>query len=160
DPPQTILFGGWLDQFRRAPYLAGALAPQGKDYVLTFRTPVGRDRMNEGLAGLHLPSADQGGTLPLLEPKGVLFSMSYLLDLNQLWEQRAKIFNAEQAKGLEEVDRQSGKVLGGNKLSWLLTAAGAQQRFVATQPSKTGYKTKAGQPIPSFATVLSMRDPK
>jgi hypothetical protein len=160
DPPQTILFGGWLDQFRRTPFLAAALAPSDQGFVLTVRTPIGREGMNKGLAALHLPSADQGGTLPLLEPKGVLFSMSYMLDFHQFWEQRAKILNAEQVKGLEEVDRQSGKVLGGNKLSWLMTAAGAQQRFVAAQPSRGGYKTKAGQPIPAFASILSMRDPK
>jgi hypothetical protein len=160
EPIQTVLFGGWLDQFRRTPFLCGALAPSDKGFVLTFRTPVGHDGMNEGLAGFHLPVTDQGGTLPLLEPKGVLFSMSYILDFNQFWEKRAKVLNAEQVKGLEEFDRQSGKFLGGNKVSWLMTAAGAQQRFVATQPGKAGYKTKADQPVPAFAQVIAMRDPK
>ncbi len=160
DPAQTILFGGWLDQFRRTPFLCGALVKSDAGFALTFRTPVGRDGMNEGLASLHLPSADAGGTLPLLEPKGVLFSMSYLLDLNHLWEHRAKIFNEKNAKGLEDFDRQAGKVLGGNKPSWLMTAAGAQQRFVVVHRDKSSYKSKARQNVPAFAQVFSMRDPK
>lgn len=160
DPAQTILFGGWLDQFRRTPFLCGALVKSDAGFTLTFRTPVGRDGMNEGLASLHLPSADQGGTLPLLEPKGVLFSMSHLLDLNHLWENRAKIFNEKNGKGLEDFDRMAGKVLGGNKPSWLMTAAGAQQRFVVAHREKSSYKTKARQNVPAFAQVFSMRDPK
>jgi hypothetical protein len=160
DPAQTILFGGWLDQFRRTPFLAGALVKSESGFTFTFRTPIGRDGMNEGLAGLHLPSADKGGTLPLLEPKGVLFSMSYMMNVNQLWEQRAKLFNAEQVKGLEEFDKQAGKVLGGNKPSWLMTAAGPQQRFVVAHRTKSSYKTKAQQNVPAFAVVFSMADPQ
>jgi hypothetical protein len=160
DPNLLVLFGGWLDQFRRSPFLCAGFGPDGDGLRLTFRTPCGRDGMSPGIAAMHTPSAEQGGALPLLEPKGVLFSMSYVLDLKELWEQRAKILNETQVKQLEEFDRNSGKFLGGNKVSWLLTGAGPHQRFVAAVPSKNGYKIKPAQTVPAFAFVVDMRDPK
>lgn len=160
DPNLLVLFGGWLDQFRRSPFLCAGFGPNGDGLKLTIRTPCGRDGMPAGLAALHTPSAEQGGALPLLEPKGVLFSMSYVLDAKEFWDQRAKLLNAEQVKAFEELDRNSGKFLGGNKVSWLLTGAGPHQRFVAALPAKTGYKTKPAQTLPAFAFVVDMRDPK
>jgi hypothetical protein len=160
DPNLLVLFGGWLEQFRRSPFLCAGFGPNGDGLSLMFRTPCGRESMSPGIAAMHTPAADQGGALPLLEPKGVLFSVSYTLDLKEFWEQRAKILNEEQVKQLEEFDRNSGKFLGGNKVSWLLTGAGPHQRFVAALPSKNSYKTKPAQALPAFAFVVDMRDPK
>src|SRR5262249_24426975 len=110
----TLLIGGLLDQFRKSPFLSAALAPNDGGRLLTFRTPRGREGIPEALSALHLPSTEQGGALPLLEPKGVLFSTSYVLDVKEFWEHRAKLMNAAQVKAFEEFDRNSGKFLGAN----------------------------------------------
>jgi len=160
DPQAIVLIGGWLDQYRRTPFLCGALHERDGKIVLGLRTPRGQEGMPEALASLHLPTADNGGALPLLEPKGTLFSMSYVLDLKHFWDHRAKLFNAEQLKGLEEFDRTSGKVIGGNKPSWLLSAAGPHHRFVAVHQAKTPYAAQPDQRLPAFAFVIDMRDPQ
>src|SRR5262249_7341722 len=102
EPQVTLLFGGLLDQFRKSPFLSAALAPNDGGLLLTFRTPRGQEGIPEALSALHLPSTEQGGALPLLEPKGVMFSTSYVLDVKEFWEQRAKLMNAAQVKAFEE----------------------------------------------------------
>src|SRR5262249_25129353 len=87
EPQVTLLFGSLLDQFRKSPFLSAALAPNDGGLLLTFRTPRGREGIPDALSALHLPPAEQGGALPLLEPKGVLFSASYVLDVKEFWDQ-------------------------------------------------------------------------
>jgi len=161
DPGQLLLFGGWLDTIRHAPYLCAGFGKegQGEGLTLSFRAPRGRADIAPGLAALHLP-AEQDGSLPLLEPKGVLFSSSYVLDLAKFWEHRAQLLNAEQVKGLEEGEKQAAKFLAGIKLGKILSQAGPHQRFVAAHQPKAGYTTQPGTNIPAFAFVQSMRDPE
>jgi len=101
---------------------------------------------------------DDRAALPLLEPKGVLFSTSYFLDLKKLWDNRAKLLNETQLKQLEDADKNSGRFLGGAKLSNLVQQVGTYQRIVVAQTDPTSYKKKPQTPIPSFAMVVDMRD--
>ncbi|MBL8797672.1 MAG: DUF3352 domain-containing protein [Planctomycetia bacterium] len=158
DPLQLILFGGWLDLIRHAPYVTAALTPEGAGLSLSVRSPRGQAEMPAALSAMHLPAA-RDGSLPLLEPKGVLFSTSYVLDLAQFWEQRAKLLNAKQVQDLEEGEKQAAKVLAGIKLGKILSQAGPHQRFVAVHQPKAGYQTQPGTNIPAIAFVQSMRDP-
>jgi len=100
------------------------------------------------------------GSLPLLQPPRVLASVSYFLDLGQLWQHRAKIFNKKQAEALDKAEKDSGKFLGGVKLGALLQQMGNHQRVVFASPEKSPYKTEPTTKIPSFAVVLDMRDPQ
>lgn len=163
DPTQLLLFGGWLDVVRHAPYICAGFGKaglgEGEGLALSVRAPHGKADVSPALAALHLP-ADMDGSLPLLEPKGVLFSTSYVLDLAKFWEHRAQLLNAEQVKGLEEGEKQAAKFLAGIKIGKILSQAGPQQRFVAAHQPKPGYQTQPGQNIPAFAFVQSMRDPE
>jgi len=151
----TVLFGGLLDIAGRAPSLCVALARDDAGSFVTARMGRGRQGSNEAMA-LHIPP-DGAGTLPLLEPKGVVYSVSYYLDVAKVWEQRDKLFNDKQKKGLEDADKRSALVLAGKKLSELLTEMGPHQRFVAVHQEKRGYKTEPAQRIPAFALVVDMR---
>ncbi len=158
DPQLTVLFGGWLDVAGRSPFLCAALTPERPGFRLSVRMPRGREGMSEALAA-HVPPADQPGALPLLEPKGVLYSSSFFLNVSQFWEQRAKLFNDKQLKGLEEFNKNSGVFLAGTQFSKLLTQAGAQHRLVVANSAKSSYKTVPAQRIPAFAAVIDMREP-
>jgi hypothetical protein len=137
--------------------VAAGFYRQTDGFLLTVRMPRGRDGMPEALS-LHVPLADQG-SLPLLEPKNVLYSASYYLDASKFWEHRGQLLNAQQVKGLEEFDKTSGLYLAGNRLSELLTQAGPHQRIVVAHQDRPGYQVQPGQPLPAFALVLSMREP-
>ncbi len=158
EPALTVLFGGLLDVAGRSPFLCAGLTHERNGFRVSVRMPRGRDGMAEALAA-HLPPGGQPGSLPLLEPKGVLYSSSFFLDVSQFWEQRAKLFNEKQLKSLEEFNKNSGVFLAGTQFSKLLSLAGAHHRIVVANRAKSGYKTVPTQRIPAFATIVEMREP-
>jgi hypothetical protein len=158
-PALTVLFGGWLDVARRSPSLCAGFYRDPDGFLTTVRLPRGREGMPGELAA-HVPPADSTGVLPLLEPKGVLYSSSYFLDVSKLWEHRAKLLNPKQLKDLEEFNKNSGRFLAGTRLSELLTQAGARQRIVVVNQHKPGYKKTPEQRFPAFAFVVEMREPE
>src|SRR5207247_1373713 len=81
----------YLDVLGRTPYVAAGLCREKDGFLLTFRMPRGRKGMGSDRA-LHLPPAGQSGSLPLLEPRGVLYSESSYLDQGRIWRDRAKLF--------------------------------------------------------------------
>jgi hypothetical protein len=157
DANLTIAFGQYLDLAGRSPYVCGGLCRKNKELLLTFRAPRGREGMTEELA-LHVAPEDQAQCLPLLEPKGVIYSASAYFDLGKFWEQREKLFNKDQVKTFEDFDKNSGRFLAGTPVSKLLTQAGPYQRFVVACQDKTGYRTASKLPLPAFAFVVDMRD--
>ncbi|HLN31413.1 MAG TPA: DUF3352 domain-containing protein [Gemmataceae bacterium] len=154
----TVLFGGWLDVARRAPFLCAGVYGREHGALLSVRMPAGREGMPPELA-THIPAAGQPGSRPLLEPKGVLYSASYYLDISKFWDGRAKLFNDKQKKTFEDFDAKTGPFLAGSKFSKLLTEAGPYQRIVVAHQAKHPYKKVPGQYSPATAIVLEMREP-
>jgi len=156
----TVLAAGQLDAARRSDFLAIGLYADKGDFRLAVRMPAGRDGMAAD-AELHLPKDPKaGGTLPLLEPKDVLFSHSFYFDLNTLYQKRDQIFPPELAKGLTDGEKQVSRLLIGSSLPKFLSQSGLHYRLVSTRPEPVAeYKTEPDQRLPAFAAVLSMRDP-
>jgi hypothetical protein len=159
DANLTILFGNFLDLGARSPYLCAGFYRKGESLLTTLRVPRGREGMTAEL-DLHAAPADQPGIRPLLEPKGVMYSSSSYFDIGKFWEMREKLFTKEQVKTFEDFEKNSGRFLGGAKLSTLLTQVNPYQRLVVANQSKPGYKTSPKQPIPAFAFVVEMKEPE
>jgi hypothetical protein len=158
DPVLTIGAGGLLDVIGRSPFVCAGLYQNSKEeLLLTVRMPRGREGSGPDFA-LHVPPPDGPGLPPLLEPKGVVFSNSFYLDLNKIWEDREKLFAKDFVKQLEEAEKNPAIKLIGAKPSSLLKSGGAYHRVVVVDQPKAGYKTQPGQPIPAFAFVTTMRD--
>jgi hypothetical protein len=160
NPAITVFLGGWLDLARRSSFACAGLYRYEDRLYATLRAPKGREGMPSELA-THVPPANESGALPVLEPKGVVFSTSYYLDVGKFWEFRNKVFNAEIAKHIEDFDKRTIPFFPKNWLSKLLKQAGPHQRFVAVVQPKGNY----GKTIPGFngqigyGFVLDMRDP-
>jgi hypothetical protein len=160
DLNQTILFGGLIDVLSRTPYVTGGLYKEEDGFLTTIRMPQGREGMGPE-ALLHLPPEGQGaGTLPLLSPRGVIFSDSSYLNVSRIWEDRKEFMGEKDAKSFEDLDKRSGQFLSGIKISKLLQDAGTHHRVVVVNQPKVGYKTKPKVSIPAFAVVTEMRDPE
>src|SRR5947209_784919 len=157
DPNQVILFGGLIDVIGQAPFVAAGLHRQPDGFLGVVRMPKGRDATPEGLS-LHLPPAGQNGSLPLLEPKDLVYSDSFYLDVARVWTEREKLFGKAARKSFDDAEKQVGRFLAGRKLSELLTAVGPYHRIVVAAQTKPGYKVRPQQQFPSFAFVTSMRD--
>jgi hypothetical protein len=155
----TIAFGGLVDVLSRAPYVAAGFYQEKDGFLLTVRTPKGREGMGpESL--LHLAPEGQPGTRPVLEPRGVIYSESFYLNVGRLWEDRKEFLGEKQAADFEKFDEQSGKFLSGIKASKLMQDAGAYHRVVVVNQPKAGYKTAPKNNVPAFAVVSEMRDPE
>ena len=155
----TVLFGGWLDVAQFAPFLCAGASIDPTGARLSFRMP--RDLAKSAPAmRLHIPPPGTAGVLPLLEPKGVLFSDSFYLDLAAIWESRSQLFNAAQIKSLEDFEKNSAKFLAGSSFSKLVTLSGPRHRLVAAHQPINAYKTRPQQNLPSFALVVELRDPE
>lgn len=154
----TFLFGGILDAIRRADFVAAGINRTDEGFSLSVRLPSARADLPEELT-MHVPPIGEPGTLPLLEPKGVLFSHSFYLDVNAMWEHRDLLFTPQNAEGFQEAVAQANKVLPGGGLDDLFAQGGAYHRFVVARPIGAEYQTQPYQPSPSAAYVISMRDP-
>jgi hypothetical protein len=155
----TVLFGGILDIAGRAPFLGAGLYAKPSEFALSFRMPRGREGMPTEIV-THVPPPGQAGSRPVLEPKGVLYSSSYYLDISKFWEYRAKLFNKEVRQSFEDLDKKATPFLAGGQLNKLLAQVGPYQRVVAVLQSHSGYKVSPKQLIPAFAVVLEMREPE
>jgi hypothetical protein len=156
----TVLFSGYLDVAGRSPFAAAGLYATPDGFLATVRFPRGREGMPEVLS-THLPPPGEPGSRPLLEPKGVLYSNSFYLDVGKFWDNRAKLFPEKQIKSFEEADANSGRFpFSDLKLSRVLQQAGAYHRVVAARQFDTGYKITPKVTIPAFAVVIEERDPE
>lgn len=158
DPLQLFIIGGWANTVFRAPYLLVGLYEEGEKFTLSARLPAGRDGMPEAMA-LHVPPVGVG-TLPLLRPKGTLYSQSFYFDVPSIWERRTQLFNDMIAKQFDQAQKDVGKFLPGSSLSKLLTQAGSHHRIVVATHTKKGYAAESSQVLPAFALVTTYRDPK
>ncbi|HLW64553.1 MAG TPA: hypothetical protein VKS79_04475, partial [Gemmataceae bacterium] len=149
--------GGTINAVGRAPFLAVGLYRRDNSFGLTFRLPGDRKDVPEALA-LHVPKKGEPATLPLLEPKSVLFSESLYFDPKAFWEERLKLFNETIAKQIEQGEQGIAKFLPGTSLAKLSAQIGPHHRIVAAYLENKGYKIKPNQNLPAFAVVNSMRD--
>ncbi len=155
----TILAGSLMDVVSRTPYVAVGVYKEKDGFLAAVRIPKGREGMGPE-AALHLAPEGQPGARPLLEPRGVIYSDSFYLDISRLWEDRKEFMGEQQAKAFEAFDKQSGGFLSGIKASKLMQDAGAYHRVVVVNQPKVGYKTTPKTNIPAFAVVTEMRDPE
>jgi hypothetical protein len=154
---QTLFFGSYLSVLGRTPFVCAGLLPEAKGFRVSLRAPRGLDGMG-GDRWLHVP-LDGGAIRGLLEPEGVIYSLSFWLDFANIWKRRDKVFNAEQARGLEEASRNPAfAAFTGSKLSALFESVGGAHRFVAINQAKAGYRKQPRTLIPAFALVISLRD--
>ena len=160
DVVQTVLFAGILDVVRRSDFVAAGLYAEKGDFRLAVRLPAGREGMATDVE-LHLPKDPKvTGALPLLEPKGVLFSHSFYLDLDTLYQKRDQILPPQVAKDFADGEKQISRFLIGSTLPKFLSQAGVHYRVVVTKPEPVAaYKTEPDQRLPAFAVIVSMRDP-
>lgn len=158
---QTLVAGGTIDCLRRSDFVTAGLVQEKGGLRLAVRLPAGRSEFPPEFA-LHVPP-EQGqiGSLPLLEPPGVVASQSMYLDLGYYWKNREKLINDEMRKQLEEGITQINKILPGSvKFDELLENWGAYHRGVVLNHDVLPYKTVPTVRFPAFGYVATMRDPK
>lgn len=155
---QTLVVGSTIDAIRRSDYLAVGLQATPEGLSLAVKLPARRSDLDHAMA-LHVPAGKGPGSLPLLEPEGVVLSQSFYLDLAHLWKERESLLNDEIRPQIEKADRDLAKVLPGTTLGKLLEQSGPYHRLVMAHTGEKHYTQEPGQLIPPVALVTTMRDP-
>lgn len=157
---QTMVVGSTVDAVRRAAFVSAGWYQTADGLKLTVKLPAKRADLPPEFA-LHVPmKSDVPGSLPLLEPPGVLYSQSFYLDLATFWTERKKLLNEQVLKDFEKGVADVSKVLPGTTLGKLLEMSGPHHRFVAVERGTNQYKTASDTPLPEMAMVSSMKDPQ
>ncbi|HEY3787790.1 MAG TPA: hypothetical protein VGL71_03000 [Urbifossiella sp.] len=158
---QTLVVGGTIDCLRRSDFVAAGLYQEPTGLRLALRLPAGRNEFPPEFA-LHVPmEKGRYGSMPLLEPPGVVLSESIYLDIGYYWKHRDKLINEEMRKQLEGGVAQLSKVLPGSvKFGELLEMWGPYHRGVVMNHDVLPYKTVPGIRYPAFGYVATRRDPK
>lgn len=155
-----MVLGGTMASLRQSDYVAAALHREGRGLRFAVRLPGGRGGFPAGYA-LHTPPGNGPGSLPLLEPPGVVYSQSFYLDFGHAWAKRGDLFTAEMVGQLDKANADLSKLLPGSaKFGELLEAWGPHHRLVVVNRTTQPYKTAPGQALPGFGYVASARDPK
>ncbi len=156
---QTMVIGSSVDAVRRSDFVAVGLHETGKGFKLSVRLPAKRDGLPKEF-GLHVPTTgDTPGTLPLLEPPGVLYSQSLYLDLAAMWKDRKANFNEQILADIEKGVKDVSKLLPGTSIESLFALSGPHHRFVAVERGHDQYAVKPGTPLPELALVSTTRHP-
>ena len=157
---QTLVVGSTIDCLKRSDFVAAGLYQEPTGYRFAVRLPAGREAFPPEFV-LHVPPAGKPGSLPLLEPPGVLYSQSFHLDIGAGWKHRDKLINDEVRKGIEDAEKQISKFLPGPvKFGELLELWGPYHRIVVANAENLPYKTQPAVRLPAFAYVTLMRDPR
>ena len=157
---QTLVVGSTIDCLKRSDFVAVGLYARNNEVRLAVRFPAGRDAFPPEFA-LHVPPKDQPGSLPLLEPPGVIYSQSFHLDIGYGWKHRDKLVNEQVLKDITEGEKQLSKVIPGSlKFGQLLELWGPHHRIVAVNHDAMPYKTLPTDRYPAFGYVATMRDKK
>jgi hypothetical protein len=160
DPALTILVGGYLDIIGRSPYVAAALCHDADGFSINVRLPKGRKGMGPDSL-LHVPPADSATAgRPLLEPKGVLFSTCFYMDVARIWQDRNKIFTEKVAKSFEKANKDTNPFLAALRIGKTLPMVGTRHRLVVACQPDSAYKAASGVPIPAFAVVTELKQPE
>jgi hypothetical protein len=156
---QTVAFGATADALRRSDYVAAGLTRTATGFRFALTLPAKRADLSKDL-DFHVPPAGERGTLPLLEPPGVVYSQSFHLDLGNLWADRKSIVNPDVLKQIEKAEKEVSRFLPGSTLGTLLQQSGPYHRLVFAHTGENLYSVEPGQPIPIPAYVVNVRDPK
>jgi hypothetical protein len=156
---QTVAFGATADALRRSDYVAAALTRTATGFRFTLTLPAKRADLSKDL-DFHVPPAGERGTLPLLEPPGVVYSQSFHLDLGKLWADRKSIVDPAVLKQIEKAEKGVSRFLPGTTLGTLLQQSGPYHRLVFAQTGEHLYTVEPAQPVPIPAYVINVRDPK
>ncbi len=156
---QTLVLGSSIDAVRRSDFITAGLYGTSAGLKAVLKLPAKRADLPPEFV-LHAPPAGQPASLPLLEPKGAVYSQSFYLDFGTLWIDRKKLLNEQQLKDFEKADKDISKLLPGTTFSKLLEMSGPYHRVVAVNTTETLYDKSPDVLYPAAAIVTSMRDPQ
>lgn len=155
-PPPTLLFGGWIEAIRKAPWVAGSVTWTGDRLAAGLTLPVGPGGRAEAFRGFF--PAQGAGAPALLSPPGTVASLSLWRDLSAVWEARADLFRPEDVQNLNKLDTVAGQFFGGRDFgTGVLGAVADDWRLVVALQDEKALSPVPDVKLPAFALVVGLK---
>ena len=155
-PQEMILFGGWLDAVRKAPWLSASADWSESRMAATLTLPVPAEGRPAVLKGFVPPKGS--GAPALATPPGTVASLSLWRDLATVWEARAELLPPEDVQKLAKLDTFAGQFFGGRDFgTGVLGALGSDWRLVVALQDYAKMSPVPDVKLPAFALVADVK---
>jgi hypothetical protein len=156
DGGATLMFAGWLETLRHAPWLSGSLAWTDKHLQAALAMPAMKEGRPESLKGFIPPKG--AGAPGLVNVPEAILTASLWRDLAAAWEARAELFKPDDADRLGELGANVAQFFGGGDFGktvlgsttpdWRLVVAAQDVKTLALVPDVK---------LPAFALVFDLK---
>ncbi|MEO6811908.1 MAG: hypothetical protein ABI353_22595, partial [Isosphaeraceae bacterium] len=154
NPLATILFGSWIETFKRANWVSASLTwTEGRlGGELILPSPP----ISDAYKG-YIPPESSTAPAPL-NPPGMIASVGLWRDLSALWDARDALLPPEAAQGLAKLDTAAGTFFGGRDFgNGVLGPLGSDWRLIVAQQDPATLKPVPDLKLPAFALVIDMK---
>jgi hypothetical protein len=156
DTGATLLFGGWFEVFRKAPWVAANLSWTDRKLAAELAMPAPKDGRTGPFRGYVPPSGS--GAPKLVRVPGTILSMSLWRDLSAIWEARADLVKPEEVQNLAKLDGFAGQFFGGRDFgSGVLGAATPDWRLVVALQDPKALSPVPDVKLPAVALVVDLK---
>ena len=156
DAGQIIVFGGWPDAIRKAPWAGVSLTWTAATLSADVTMPVPAKGRDEAYKGFVPP---QGSGAPaLVKTPGTIASLSLWRDFSSAWESRAELLPPEAVQGLAQLDTFAGQFFGGRDFgTGVLGALTSDWRLVVALQDVKRLKPLPDIKLPAFALIIDVK---
>jgi hypothetical protein len=152
DTGLIVLFGSWLEAFRKAPWMTASIrwSPAELDAAVVLAVPKeGRAAAYKG----YVPGSGESAA-PLIQPRGTIASLSLWRDMETFWESRADLFPPETVQGFAQLDSVAGQFFGAREFGAdVLGQFDPHWRLVVAQQDYASLEPQPDVKYPAFAIV-------
>ncbi|MGE3818051.1 MAG: hypothetical protein AB7I30_01325 [Isosphaeraceae bacterium] len=156
DGGATLLFGGWIQTLRQAPWVSATLTWNEKRLAGQIRMPAPPGGRSAPFLG-YVPPRGEGAPPPIHLP-GTVLSASLWRDLSALWEAKSDLFRPEDAQNLNQLDTLSGTFFGGRDFgTGVLGSLTSDWRLIVAMQDHAATTPLPDVKLPAFALVAQMK---
>ena len=154
DAGEVLLFGGWLELIRSAPWASATWewADDRLSATLKVAAPEGR---SEAMSRFFPPEG-QGAARPI-DFEGRVATVNLWRDMGAIWDVREEILLPEALQGLAQLDTFAGQFFGGRDFGdSVLEPLGDQWQLVAADQDYDAMDPEPTLKLPAFALVVDL----
>jgi hypothetical protein len=156
DAGAMLLFGGWIEAIRKAPWVSAALSWTETRLAAEVTLPAPPGARTGPFRGYAPPEGV--GAAPRLKPRGTILSASLWRDLGAVWETKADVFRPEDAQNLNQLDTVAGTFFGGRDFgAGVLGSLTPDWRVVVALQDAAALKPAPDVKLPAFALVARIK---
>ena len=154
NPLMALLFGGWVEAWKKADWAGLSLAWKDARPSLEATLPVSEETAKGSIRTAFTPPAGSSALKPIVVP-GQLGTLSLWRDLGKVWNIRDEVVAGPAQQGLNGLDNGIGQFFGGRDFeTGVLGALKPDWRLVVAEQNPASFNPRPDLVLPSFALCV------